>query len=98
LNLKCQVDPYEPDSFSKPVLELETAKTFQYSDMAAALAKKGMEVISFGIGQPDFPTPQHIVDAGIKALREGFTSYVSPPGIPELREEIAKHVSAFTGV
>jgi len=43
-------------SFSKPVLELETAKTFQYSDMAAALAKKGMDIISFGIGQPDFPT------------------------------------------
>jgi len=84
-------------SFSKPVLELETAKTFQYSDMAAALAKKGMEIISFGIGQPEFPTPKHIVDAGIKALREGFTWYVSPPGIPELREEIAKYVSAFTG-
>lgn len=84
-------------SFSKPVLELKTAKTFEYSDMAAALAKKGMEVISFGIGQPDFPTPKHIVDAGIKALREGFTRYVSPPGIPELREEIAEYVSAFTG-
>jgi len=84
-------------SFSKPVLELKTAKTFEYSDRATALAKKGMKIISFGIGQPDFPTPKHIVDAAIKALQEGFTNYVSPPGIPELREEIANHVSAFTG-
>ncbi len=84
-------------SFNRPVLELKTAKTFEYSDMAAALAKKGMEIVSFGIGQPDFPTPKHIVDAGIKALRENFTRYVSPPGILELREEIAEYVSAFTG-
>jgi len=84
-------------SFSKPVLELKTAKTFEYSDRAAALAKKGMKIISFGIGQPDFPTPKHIVDAAIKALKEGFTNYVSPPGIMELREEIANHVSTFTG-
>lgn len=65
--------------------------------MAATLAKEGMEVISFGIGQPDFSTPKYIVDAAIKALKEGFTRYVSPPGIPELREEITRHVSAFTG-
>ena len=84
-------------SFSKPVLELKAAKTFEYSDRAAALAKKGVRIISFGIGQPDFPTPKHIVEAAIKALQEGFTSYVSPPGIPELREEIANHVSSFTG-
>jgi len=84
-------------SFSKPVLKLKTAKTFEYSDMASALAKKGMEIISFGIGQPDFPTPKHIVDAGIKALSDGFTGYVSPQGIPEFREEIAEYVSAYTG-
>lgn len=84
-------------SFSKSVLELKAAETFRYSDMADALAKEGMEIISFGIGQPDFPTPKHIVDAGIKALKEGFTKYVSPPGIPELRSEIAKYVSSFTG-
>lgn len=84
-------------SVSKPVLELKSAQTFAYSDMASKLAKEGREIISFGIGQPDFPTPQHIVDAAVKALRDGFTRYVSPPGIPELREEIARYVSAFTG-
>ena len=84
-------------SFSKSVLELKTAKTFEYSQLAAAIAKQGMRVISFGIGQPDFPTPKHIVDAAVEALRQGFTRYVPPPGIRELREEIAKYVSIFTG-
>ena len=84
-------------SFSKPIYELRTAKTFEYSELAAALAKKGMQIISLGIGQPDFPTPKHIVDAAVKALRQGFTRYVQPPGIQELREEIAKYVSRFTG-
>jgi len=84
-------------SFSKSVLELKTAKTFEYSLLAAAIAKQGMRVISFGIGQPDFPTPKHIVDAAVEALREGFTRYVQPPGIQELREEIAKYVSIYTG-
>lgn len=84
-------------SFSKPIYELRTAKTFEYSELAAALAKKGIQIISFGIGQPDFPTPKHIVDAAVKALRQGFTRYVQPPGIQEFREEIAKYVSRFTG-
>ena len=84
-------------SFSKSVLELKTAKTFEYSQLAAALAKKGMRVISFGIGQPDFATPKYIVDAAVDALRQGFTRYVQPPGIQELREEIAKYVSVVTG-
>lgn len=84
-------------SFSNSVLELKAAKTFEYSQLAAALAKKGMHVISFGIGQPDFATPKHIVDAAVDALRQGFTRYVQPPGIPELREEIATYASASTG-
>lgn len=54
-------------------------------------------MISFGIGQPDFPTPEHVVEAAIKAMKEGFTKYVPPPGIPELREAIAEFVSDFTG-
>lgn len=84
-------------SFRKPIFELKPAETFRYSRLAAELADKGKEIISFGIGEPDFPTPRHIVDAAVKALKDGFTKYVSPPGIPELREEIARHVSEFLG-
>ena len=84
-------------SFCQSIFELKPAETFRYSRLAAELAEKGKEIISFGIGEPDFPTPQHIVDAAVKALRNDFTKYVPPPGIPELREEIARHVSEFTG-
>jgi aspartate aminotransferase len=86
-----------PFSFSNSVRELKAAKTFEYSDMASKLAHEGKELISFGIGQPDFQTPVHIVEAAINALRAGFTRYVSPPGIPELRAAIATSVSTFTG-
>lgn len=84
-------------SFSDAVLELKPAETFRYSSIARELAAKGREIISLGIGEPDFPTPEHIVDAAIKAIRDGFTRYVPSRGIPEFREEIARYVSTFTG-
>lgn len=55
-------------------------------------------VISFAIGEPDFPTPQHIVDAAIRALQEGKTKYAPNAGISELRQEIAKKVKRTHGV
>ncbi|MCW4040673.1 MAG: pyridoxal phosphate-dependent aminotransferase [Candidatus Bathyarchaeota archaeon] len=84
-------------TYAEPIHELRAAKTFDYQDMAAKLRAKGKDIISFGIGQPDFPTPPHIVEAGVQALRNGFTRYVSPPGIPELRQAIAQFASEFTG-
>jgi aspartate aminotransferase len=84
-------------TYAEPIHELRAAKTFDYQDMAAKLRAKGKDIISFGIGQPDFPTPPHIVEAGVQALRDGFTRYVSPPGIPELRQAIAQFASEFTG-
>ena len=84
-------------TYADSIHELRAAKTFDYQDMAAKLRAKGRNIISFGIGQPDFPTPPHIVEAGVQALRDGFTRYVSPPGIPELRQAIAQFASEFTG-
>lgn len=56
---------------------------------ANALAAKGMDIINLGIGQPDFPTPDHIVEAAVKALRDGHHGYTAATGIPELREAVA---------
>lgn len=83
-------------SLSKRILKLAPELAFNYLAMAKEVAKKGIEVVSFGIGQPDFDTPDHIKEEAIKALREDFTKYVAPPGIPELREAIAEYVSEFT--
>lgn len=65
---------------------------------AAALTAQGHDVINLGIGQPDFRTPDHIVEAAIRALRDGKHGYTDATGIPELREAVAAHVAASTGV
>lgn len=54
------------------------------------LKGEGMDIISFVLGEPDFDTPKHIVDAAIEALKSGFTHYTPTHGIPELREAIAQ--------
>ena len=56
---------------------------------AGALAAQGKDVINLGIGQPDFPTPENIVEAAIKAMRDGHHGYTPATGIPELREAVA---------
>jgi aspartate aminotransferase len=60
---------------------------------AGTLAAQGKDIINLGIGQPDFPTPPHIVEAAIKALRDGHHGYTPAVGIPELREAVAADLS-----
>lgn len=59
--------------------------------------RKGIKVISFGVGQPDFDTPSHIKEAAKKALDEGFTGYTEAAGIPELRRAIADYLNETYG-
>src|ERR1700682_2541427 len=61
---------------------------------ARAIEARGREVIHLEVGEPDFPTPPHIVEAGIRALREGKTRYGAPAGSLPLREAICDHLSA----
>ena len=65
---------------------------------ARALEKQGRDVIHLEIGEPDFPTPQNIIDAAKKALEEGWTHYGPPQGLPELREAIASYICRTRGV
>src|SRR5436190_297197 len=62
------------------------------------LEKEGKNVIHLEIGEPDFPTPAHVVEAGKRALDEGWTKYGPTPGFPELREAIAAYISRTRGV
>lgn len=64
---------------------------------ATKLAASGRDIINLGIGQPDFPTPDHIVEAAIKALKDGHHGYTAATGILPLREAIAAHLLARTG-
>ena len=72
---------------------MQTESAFEVLAKARALEARGQSVIHLEIGEPDFPTPAHIVEAGKKALDEGVTKYGPPPGFPEFRECIAAHVS-----
>lgn len=60
---------------------------------AGELAASGRDIINLGIGQPDFPTPQNIVEAAVKALRDGHHGYTPAVGIPQLREAVAHDLS-----
>src|SRR5512132_1341387 len=65
---------------------------------ANALMAQGRDVINLGIGQPDFRTPEHIVEAAVKALRDGHHGYTPAVGIPALREAVARRTLTTTGV
>ncbi len=65
---------------------------------ARALEAQGKNVIHLEIGEPDFPTPQHIIDAAKQALDEGWTHYGPTQGLPDLRAAIAENVSSTRGI
>lgn len=65
---------------------------------ANKLASEGMDIINLGIGQPDFQTPEHIVEAAIKALRDGHHGYTPANGTVACREAVARRTLATTGV
>ena len=71
---------------------------FEVLDRAAELAAQGREIINLGIGQPDFKTAPHIVEAAVKALRDGHHGYTPPAGIPVLREAVSADIEARLGI
>ena len=84
-----------PKSFlSKSVTHLKPSGIRKFFDIAATME----DVISLGIGEPDFTTPQPIIDAGVRSLKDGETHYTSNHGIIELRHAIADHLENLYGV
>jgi len=77
---------------------LGTETAFEVLARAAALEAQGKSIINLGIGQPDFKTPQHIVEAAIKALRDGHHGYTPANGILPLREAVAADLRRRHGV
>ncbi|MDE0814928.1 MAG: pyridoxal phosphate-dependent aminotransferase [Alphaproteobacteria bacterium] len=77
---------------------LGTESAFEVLARAAKLQAGGMDVINLGIGQPDFKTPDHIVDAAVKAMRDGHHGYTPANGIVELREAVAADFEKRNGV
>jgi aspartate/methionine/tyrosine aminotransferase len=80
------------------VRELGTESAFSVLARARALERAGRDVVHLEIGEPDFPTPPHIVEAGCAAMRAGETHYGPSAGLPELREAAAAELARTRGV
>lgn len=78
--------------------QLGTETAFEVLARAEALARQGRDIINLGIGQPDFKTPPHIVEAAVKALHDGHHGYTPSPGIPALREAVCRDIEKYRGV
>ncbi|HID92707.1 MAG TPA: pyridoxal phosphate-dependent aminotransferase [bacterium (Candidatus Stahlbacteria)] len=83
---------------ARRVQHLKSTGAFEFLAKAAALEKQGKDIIHLEIGQPDFDTPINIKEAGIKAIKDGYTKYTDGQGLPKLREVIAEHVSKTRGI
>ncbi|MPZ89528.1 MAG: aminotransferase class I/II-fold pyridoxal phosphate-dependent enzyme, partial [Nitriliruptorales bacterium] len=83
---------------AKSIARLGTESAFEVLARAKTLEAAGRRVIHLEIGEPDFATPEHIVEAGVKALRDGHTHYCPAPGLPELREAAAAYLSRTRGI
>ena len=77
---------------------LGTETAFEVLARAKALEAEGRSIINLGIGQPDFPTPAHIVEAGRKALADGHHGYTPANGILPLREAVSADLKRRHGV
>ena len=77
---------------------LGTESAFEVLARATALRAQGRDIINLGIGQPDFPTPPHIVEAAVKALRDGHHGYTPANGILPLREAVVRDMARRRGV
>jgi aspartate aminotransferase len=77
---------------------LSPSLTLAVDSKAKQMQAEGIDVVGFGAGEPDFDTPQHIKDACIKALADGFTKYTPAAGIPELRQAIADKFKRDNGL
>jgi aspartate aminotransferase len=77
---------------------LGTETAFEVLVRARALEAKGKDIVHLEIGEPDFDTPENVVNAGVEALRGGWTHYGPSAGLPELRQAIADEVSRTRGV
>ena len=83
---------------SRQVMSIQPSPTLAVSAKAAELRAQGVDVISFGGGEPDFDTPQHICQAAVQAIQEGFTRYTAADGIPELKQAVVDKFKRDNGL
>ena len=84
--------------FAERVHKVKPSFTLQMATIAADMRSEGTDVINFSVGEPDFNTPEHIIEAGKKAMEDGFTKYTAGPGMIEFRKSICEKLERENGV
>lgn len=87
-----------PPALARRAASIADSVTLKVSARAKAMTKSGIDVVSFGAGEPDFPTPQYICQAGKQAIDRGLTRYTPASGIPELKAAIARKLKKDNGL
>ncbi|NNF05213.1 MAG: pyridoxal phosphate-dependent aminotransferase [Candidatus Eisenbacteria bacterium] len=85
-------------AYAKAMARLGTETAFEVLARARALEAQGRDIVHLEIGEPDFDTPKNIVEAGKKALDDGFTHYGPSAGMPEFRSIIANYIAEDRGI
>lgn len=81
---------------SERISRISFSSTMEVAARAEQMRRAGADVVDLSVGEPDFPTPEHVKHAAIRAIQEDFTRYTPAPGIPELREAVCqRHASDF---
>jgi aspartate/methionine/tyrosine aminotransferase len=83
---------------SEKVKQIGTSPTFKIAAKAKAMRAEGIDVVDFSIGEPDFPTPENVKSAGIRAIRENFTKYTENEGTPALKKAIVSRLKEDFGL
>ena len=78
-----------PVALADRVKRVKPSPTVALNGRVVRLRAEGRDIIGLGVGEPDFDTPAYICDAGVAAIRSGFTRYTSVEGIAELKDAIA---------
>lgn len=85
-------------TLSKKAQAVKPSSTLAITAKAKELRAKGIDVVGFGAGEPDFNTPENVCDAAIEAIKDGFTKYTPASGTNELKEAICKKFKEFNGL
>jgi len=83
---------------AKRISSISPSPTLTINAKAKSMKASGIDVVNFGVGEPDFDTPRHIKGAAIRAIEEGFTKYTAVGGIPELKEAIIHKFQSDNGL
>lgn len=83
---------------SEKAKKVKASSTLAITAKAKELKAQGVDIVGFGAGEPDFPTPEHIADAAIQAIHTGFTKYTPASGTEELKQAISKKFQVFNGL